>query len=193
MNQGAIEQIGTPEEIFHWPHTEFVMNFLGQVSRFHSRIEEGEVTFAGLTFKLPTDCDIPDGMARVFIRPHDFNIDIQPNGHPTLKATVRHIHTAGPTVRLELQAESGEVFYAELTQEHYRVLAILQGALALRQGSIVFVTPHNIQIFLEGPPVVSGLWQMSPSVQQDDRPTRSLSRSWAKGSKNETDNRHQAL
>src|SRR5690606_27415185 len=29
MNRGRIEQVGTPDEVFHQPATEFVMHFLG--------------------------------------------------------------------------------------------------------------------------------------------------------------------
>lgn len=38
MNHGKIEQIGTPEEVFHKPATQFVMEFLGQVNVFHGRV-----------------------------------------------------------------------------------------------------------------------------------------------------------
>ncbi len=46
MNEGRVEQIGTPDEVFHNPKTEFVMNFLGQVNTFHGRLEGGKVHFA---------------------------------------------------------------------------------------------------------------------------------------------------
>src|SRR6195256_3969127 len=42
MNQGRIEQIGTPEEVFHKPATQFVMEFLGQVNMFHGRVKGGK-------------------------------------------------------------------------------------------------------------------------------------------------------
>ena len=42
MNQGQIEQIGTPEEVFHKPATQFVMEFLGQVNVFHGRVQGGK-------------------------------------------------------------------------------------------------------------------------------------------------------
>ncbi|HET7158019.1 MAG TPA: sulfate ABC transporter ATP-binding protein, partial [Burkholderiales bacterium] len=35
MNHAVIEQIGTPEQVFHHPATEFVMDFLGNVNVFH--------------------------------------------------------------------------------------------------------------------------------------------------------------
>ena len=53
MNEGRIEQIGTPDEVFHNPKTEFVMNFLGQVNQFHGRVEGGKIHFATLCLDSP--------------------------------------------------------------------------------------------------------------------------------------------
>ncbi len=38
MNQGRIEQVGTPEEVFEHPANPFVMDFLGNVNVFHGRV-----------------------------------------------------------------------------------------------------------------------------------------------------------
>ena len=53
MNEGRIEQIGTPDEVFHRPATEFVVKFLGQVNFFHGRLEGGKVHFATLAWESP--------------------------------------------------------------------------------------------------------------------------------------------
>src|SRR5271165_4176562 len=53
MNEGRVEQIGTPDEVFHNPKTEFVMNFLGQVNQFHGRVEGGKIHFATLALDSP--------------------------------------------------------------------------------------------------------------------------------------------
>ena len=47
---------------------------------------------------------------------------------------VRRIHSAGPNVRLELVAESGERLCAELTQERYRSLNISRRQHGLRHA-----------------------------------------------------------
>jgi len=39
MNEGRIEQAGTPDEVFHNPASEFVVTFLGNVNLFHGRVE----------------------------------------------------------------------------------------------------------------------------------------------------------
>src|SRR5690606_4147736 len=39
MNQGRVEQVGTPEEVYSHPATPFVYGFLGSVNLFHGRID----------------------------------------------------------------------------------------------------------------------------------------------------------
>src|SRR5205809_3410236 len=39
MNEGRVEQDGTPEDVFEHPASAFVMNFLGSVNIFHGRVE----------------------------------------------------------------------------------------------------------------------------------------------------------
>ena len=101
MNEGRIEQAGTPEEVFHDPATEFVMNFLGHVNVFDGRIEDGKVTFASVQVEHPAAAESASGPARVFIRPHELSLHLMPRSD-SLPATVTGIHAAGPAVRLTL-------------------------------------------------------------------------------------------
>ena len=39
MNHGLLEQVGTPEEIYHRPASSFVANFVGTANRFAGRVE----------------------------------------------------------------------------------------------------------------------------------------------------------
>ena len=43
MNEGRVEQSGTPEEVYERPATPFVYGFLGDVNLFHGRIDRGLV------------------------------------------------------------------------------------------------------------------------------------------------------
>jgi sulfate/thiosulfate transport system ATP-binding protein len=144
MNEGRIEQIGTPDEVFHKPATEFVVKFLGQVNVFRGRLEDGKVHFSTLALESPEHAGTPTQSARVFIRPHELDIDVTPNNHPALQAVVTRIHSAGPNVRLELLAESGEQLHAELSQERYRALNIVN-------GNTVYVTPREVKVFADKP------------------------------------------
>ena len=79
MNQGAVEQVGCPDEVFHRPRTEFVMSFLGNVNQFHGHAEVGRVSFASVAVEHESTLA---GDAHVFVRPHDFDIETTPNGSP---------------------------------------------------------------------------------------------------------------
>ena len=140
MNQGQVEQIGTPDEVFHNPRTEFVMNFLGQVNMFHGRLEDGKVHFASLALESKEHANTSAPSVRVFVRPHDFDVETHRNGHPCFRAIVKRIHSAGPNVRLDLVADSGEHLHADMPQDRYRALGIVL-------ESQVFVTPREVKVF----------------------------------------------
>jgi sulfate transport system ATP-binding protein len=143
MNEGHIEQTGTPDEVFHRPATEFVVNFLGNVNVFHGRVAHGKVSFADMELDAPDHVD-ENAQARVFIRPHDLILDVVPPLRPNLQATVVNIHSAGPFARLELRAVTGETFSAEIPQDRYRELSIVQ-------GSLVYASQRELRIFANNP------------------------------------------
>lgn len=131
MNEGRIEQSGTPDEVFHHPVSEFVVTFLGNVNLFHGRVDDGKLT-------------------RVFVRPHELEIERQTRNGSAVQAKVVRIQSAGPVVRVELartgiEPDPGDpdhaVIHAELTHERYR-------ALALTPGESVFVEVRDARVFV---------------------------------------------
>ncbi|AMO25366.1 amino acid ABC transporter substrate-binding protein [Ramlibacter tataouinensis] len=67
MNQGAIEQAGTPLDIYREPASPFVADFVGKVNVLPARIAGGELRVGAL--HLP--CEGEDREARVYLRPED--------------------------------------------------------------------------------------------------------------------------
>jgi sulfate/thiosulfate transport system ATP-binding protein len=141
MNAGKIEQIGTPEEVFHQPASEFVMNFLGHVNVFQGRVEGDRAVFGGL--EVHSDGYHGDARpARGFVRPYDLDIATKTNGHPYFTATIRHINAAGASVKVELVNDSGQIIHVELPQERYR-------ALEIEAGGVVYLTPREVRVFVD--------------------------------------------
>ncbi len=140
MNEGRIEQIGTPEEVFHHPKTEFVMRFLGETNDFSGRVDSGSVHFSSIEVPYLEDKQQIAGDARVFVRPHDLTIDLKSNGLPALEASVIRIQSAGPLVRIELKTADGQSLAAEVSQERF-------GTMNLQTGSKVYVRPRHIRVF----------------------------------------------
>ena len=140
MSQGKIEQVGTPDDVFHHPKTEFVMRFLGEVNAFHGRVDSGRVQFGALHAPFPHAQQQITGDARVFVRPHDVTIDTKSNGLPSMRATVQRVHSAGAFVRVELRTETGQTLSAELSQDRFT-------SMRLETGSEVHVRPRHIRVF----------------------------------------------
>lgn len=54
MNNGSIEQVGTPGELYHYPENSFVANFIGHATMFKARVlsEDSIETAGGLVSKV---------------------------------------------------------------------------------------------------------------------------------------------
>jgi sulfate transport system ATP-binding protein len=140
MKEGKIQQIGTPDEVYHKPANAFVYNFLGSVNLFHCRVEGGKAFFGDQPLELEPKEVEGKKEAAVYIRPHLLDIDRDAR-KGALKARVVHINAAGPVVRIEL-TDGKNVFNAELVHERFR-------ALDLKKGEEVFISPKERKVFGE--------------------------------------------
>jgi len=142
MNEGKIEQEGTPEEIFERPRTPFVMSFLGEVNTFHGRVQNGRAIFSGMEASFPEHPHADVKAARAYARPHELDIDRLPRDESSLPARVRHVNSAGALAKIELVLVDQEtVVQVTLSRERYL-------ELQLRQGDEVFVVPRQLRIFI---------------------------------------------
>jgi sulfate/thiosulfate transport system ATP-binding protein len=142
MNEGRIEQVGTPEEVYEHPANPFVYNFLGNVNLFHGRVDKGEARIGDISIDMPEFVGEGEGPAVAYVRPYDIEINRQRRSPEEIEAVIRFIQGAGAVARLELERlDTREMIDAELTRERYR-------ELGLREGEKVFVRPRNMRVFL---------------------------------------------
>ena len=75
MNHGSVEQFGKPQEIYDWPATLFVANFLGSPAMNFLRFEgmlgtnKSSVEMNGTDFKIPTALEGAKGKLALGVRP----------------------------------------------------------------------------------------------------------------------------
>jgi len=100
MNQGRVEQVGGPRELYDMPANPFVMSFVGQANRF------GEA----------------------WVRPHDLELVLEPNG-ATREAMVDRVVHLGFEVRCELVRDDGEAFSVQLTRDQAALLELAAGQI----------------------------------------------------------------
>ena len=101
MNQGRVEQIGTPAEIYDQPASPFVMSFVGAVNVLPSHVA------------LAPHREQPGAL---FIRPHDLELHRQPQ-EGSVPAVLRRLTHLGRDIQAELTLASGEVVVAQLPRE----------------------------------------------------------------------------
>ncbi|HEY2219295.1 MAG TPA: TOBE-like domain-containing protein [Gaiellaceae bacterium] len=111
MNHGRIEQVAGPVELYEHPANEFVMTFVGQANR----------------------------LGDAFVRPHDLELVLEPNG-ATREAMIERIVHLGFEVRIELVREDGEPLSVQLTRDEAE-------RLELDRGQIVYVRPTRQTTF----------------------------------------------
>jgi sulfate/thiosulfate transport system ATP-binding protein len=144
MNNGKIEQIGTPEEVYHRPANAFVHNFLGNVNLFHGRVENGKVYIGDTAVEVErtlAPATTNNGKAVLALRPHLIEIITRPNGKPSFPATVISVNPAGPQVKVELAAEWGDAVQVDVGHDRFQELAIGPGAR-------VFLRPKEERLFI---------------------------------------------
>jgi len=142
MNEGRIEQVGTPDNVFHQPANEFVLNFLGNVNVFHGRIQKDHAVFGSLAVDVPSAGAAEGCHARLLVRPHDLEIDSAPGSAGSLQARVFRVQSAGPIVKLELQTEEGQHIQVEVSHAESKRLDV-------QQGTIVYVRPRQSRVYVD--------------------------------------------
>jgi len=146
MNQGNVEQIGTPQDVYDQPASPFVYQFLGNVNLFHSRVDAGHAFIGDIQVALEGHDDTRDRPASAYVRPHDIDIRKTRGDAPAFEAVISYVHSLGPLVRLELQrADQTEIVEAELTRERFKELTVAE-------GDRVFISPRNVRVFLDHVP-----------------------------------------
>jgi sulfate transport system ATP-binding protein len=107
INEGRLEQIGTPTEILDRPATEFVARFVGEVNVFPAIVEDGVAVAGGLRARL-ADGHAP-GPVHLVVRSYDLKFWREDPG----VATVERIVTLGDRVRVHAMVDGAGPIVAQ--------------------------------------------------------------------------------
>jgi sulfate transport system ATP-binding protein len=100
LNEGRVEQVGSPGELYEQPANEFVMSFVGPVNR----------------------------LGETYVRPHDLDIRLEP-GEGASEAMVERVVHLGFEVRVELVREDGQHLLVQLAKEAAELLELERGQI----------------------------------------------------------------
>jgi len=156
LHRGKVEQIGTPEEIYDRPATEFVASFVGSMNVLNGQVHEGRAGFGTLGVHAPPGTD--GANVRAFVRPHDVELRSRlddgadppapadpahaPGEEGPSVARIERLSRVGWMVKIELQLSDGQPLSVELTKDRV-------AELGLAEGDRVLVNLRDAKLFVQ--------------------------------------------
>lgn len=110
MERGNLMEVGTPEQLYHQPKTEFAANFVGGKNLLIGRVEEGGIQFGSTTLPAPTELSAHQTRVRILFRPETVLLQPEPFAtdsevHVLGRGRVIERVFAGPFQRIRLEVE----------------------------------------------------------------------------------------
>ncbi|MEF8882679.1 MAG: ABC transporter ATP-binding protein [Halapricum sp.] len=120
LNDGELQQVGTPLECYHRPNNQFVAGFIGEPSMnfLPVTLENGMLTGEHFNYPLSDETlsDLGDRSELIFgIRPEDIEIVDSPSGDHAFPATVDVVEPQGDENTVHLAFEGQDPTESELT------------------------------------------------------------------------------
>lgn len=156
MNQGVIEQVGSPQQVWDHPASPFVYGFLGDVNLFHGRAHEGLLHLGDVAIDSPEHASAQNAQAFAYVRPHDLDVHRYQAGHELdaagrpqgIVVRLDRAIVVGPIARLELMPVDGAahegndpLIEAQIPAQQYR-------EMAFAEGDTLVVSPRKARVFL---------------------------------------------
>ena len=144
MNQGKIEQIDEPNNIYHAPQTAFVTQFVGDVNVFHGHIDQGNLVVGEFSHKIDprrnATTTIENQSATAYIRPYELTLSRRAD-NALASGKITHINAIGFIVRIEIEsAQSEQPIEVILTQTDY-------AEAQYKLGEPVYLVPDKLNLF----------------------------------------------
>ncbi|MFU8824694.1 ABC transporter ATP-binding protein [Yoonia sp.] len=112
MSQGRVEQMGTPQAIYHQPENAFVADFIGKANFFDGVIAAGQVRLGDHLLQITPPANFIDGSpVRIAIRPEKAALGGQ--GANLLPAKVTFVRDVGPVRDIHLETPVGQMIVAD--------------------------------------------------------------------------------
>jgi sulfate/thiosulfate transport system ATP-binding protein len=138
LKDGALEQVGTPEELYHEPASAFVFDFLGDSVQLPCTVDGGIaiISGAGVPILGPHPAN---GPALAYARPDAFKVSVGEG--QGIAARVRNVMLAGPDARIDCMLDGDGAIEVRLSHDE---------AAKLAPRDKVTLTPRAVRVWGEG-------------------------------------------
>jgi putative spermidine/putrescine transport system ATP-binding protein len=115
FREGAVEQIGTPQELYNHPGSEFVATFLGDSNIIEGRMTDGVFAHTDKNARFSGFKNAADGATKILVRPENINVcagKAPADAQNAVDVTITDVVFSGATLRVEGVLQSGQQLVA---------------------------------------------------------------------------------
>ena len=142
INEGRLEQVGSPEELYSRPVSPFVASFLGETNKIPARVESGGVVHSGSNLPCSAVSGFPENKeVTLFVRPD--RVRLTPATGPvaagSLRGEVSEIVFSGSQYLCVLRVAGGLTLHARIDAKSMPPIAPDTEAFATWESSDAFI------------------------------------------------------
>ncbi len=143
MSHGKVEQVGSPQEIYHQPENVFVADFIGRANFFDGVVEKDGVRIGSVSVNAAAASKfLPGTPVSVACRPEVACLDTDEFPGTTLMAKVTFVRDVGPARDIHLDTEIGRVIVEYARGESDRPFAVGQETRVTLPAQSLHVFPR---------------------------------------------------
>ncbi|MDA3977520.1 MULTISPECIES: sulfate/molybdate ABC transporter ATP-binding protein [Gallibacterium] len=141
MNQGKIEQVDQPEQVYHAPQSQFVNSFVGDSNVFRGVLDQENFIVGEFAHRLTKQqTATTNGDTVAYVRPYELTLSRSAE-NALAKGEIVHIYSIGFLARIEIMsAQSEQPIEVLLTKEKLQTEQF-------KVGETVFLIPDNLSLF----------------------------------------------
>jgi ABC-type Fe3+/spermidine/putrescine transport system ATPase subunit len=130
IGDGQLKQVGTPEQVFYEPNSEFVARFAMTRNIFEGEVRHtsGETMFTTMGTNIKVSQQTAEGRCLASLRPEEVLITLQPEnrtGFNCFASKINHIVDRGSTLLITVNVPL--VISSLITRHSFKELALVQG------------------------------------------------------------------
>ena len=152
MNQGNLEQVGTPEEIYNHPETKFVADFIGESNIIEGYIEEMDedaiwVTMESGKARIKETGYRLEEMVYLCVRPENLKLSTKPVEGFRFRGQVREHIFVGSINKTMIELPNGQMLKAETPAEDELIPVGTVVNVYWNPGKVVVMRTNEEQIY----------------------------------------------
>lgn len=149
MNEGRIQQIGTPQEIYTYPVNYFVADFIGKANFLEGRVEhvvskdEIEIDLKGVKYKIYSWKNTFSEGEKVLLIARPEAVELSPKKPDMLTGTIRQVTYLGSRIVYEIEVNKNILTIEVTNPQEHKIYSIGEEVSVILQEKSLHIIPYE--------------------------------------------------